>query len=192
MFLPLGAQQTVDRQRPALGLQQFLKAGFGVFARLLRAQIVQSRREDGEHRLAAGLQPQVQRDGADKGLEGVGENGIAAAPAGVLFAATEAQVLAQFDVAGQRGQRAALDKRHAQAAELPFIGPGKAAIQALADGVTQGAVAEELQAFIVARAYAAMRQRLCQERFIVQTAAKDALQPALRLHDLNCCSARQL
>ena len=101
-------------------------------------------------------------------------------------------MLAQFDVAGQRGQRAALDKRHAQAAELPFIGPGKAAIQALADGVTQGAVAEELQAFIVARAYAAMRQRLCQERFIVQTAAKDALQPALRLHDLNCCSARQL
>ena len=87
-------------------------------------------------------------DGADHGLDGVGEDRGLVAAAGGLLAAAELDVLAEPDGAADLGQRAGVDDRRAQLGQPALGEVGVGDVEGLGDDDAEHGVTEELQPLV--------------------------------------------
>ena len=119
-------------------------------------------------RPAAPSRPQVEVDGADDRLEGVGQDRGLVPPAGGLLAAAEPDVVAQAEVAADVGQRPHVDDRGAQLGQLALGQVGVAAEQRVGDDQAEHRVAEELQPLVGRQAAVLVRERAVRQRALEQ------------------------
>jgi hypothetical protein len=80
-------------------------------------------------------------------------------PAALEFAHAEDELVAEFQVARDRGERRFADQARAETREFAFVGARKNFVQKFRDKKIDQPVAEEFQPLVVARADAAMAQR---------------------------------
>ena len=91
----------------------------------------------------SGLQAAVEKEGADDGLHGVGEDGAFAAQAAAVFAAAEAQVIAEPDGRGNLGHVLAADQLGADAGQFAFMPFGMEEEEGFADDEAEHGIARE-------------------------------------------------
>ena len=117
--------------------------------------------------------------GRYNGLHGVGEDAGAAAAAGVLLAAAEADILAQAELGGHAVQALLADELGAQARHAALRQLRKAVIERVGDDHAQDAVAQELKPLVALAAAApvlvrvgAVRQRVYEQGPVLKLIAK--------------------
>jgi len=103
-----GVEQAVLRPlaREALGV--FLESAFWALQSTERTIARQLGRGQGSHEPACGVEPEIQVDGADEGLEGGREQGRPAPAAALRFPLTEQQIFAELQPGGQSARPAVL------------------------------------------------------------------------------------
>src|SRR6185437_13637206 len=120
MFLAVGGQQFVVRQRVALRLQPFLQASLGI---LWRGPVrIRAISENPAQQRAAGIKTAIQINRGDQRLECIGQNRIAPETAALQFAGAEQQIITQPDRARALRERRAADQLRAQARQLALVG----------------------------------------------------------------------
>lgn len=155
MRRPVGGDDPVFRQRLAAGVHEFLETGLRVLLDPTGVDRVQQRAEGPHHcALGGGVAP-VEEDGADYGLDGIGEHRVRHRRDADAYG--QAQGLRHLD------ERFLAHERGAQLGELAFGELREALVQLVRDGAAEHAVTQEFQPFVVCRAVAAMRQRLLGE-----------------------------
>ena len=92
--------------------------------------------------------PRAEVDRADHGLDGVGQDRRLVATAGGLLAATELDVLAEADHAGDLGERAGVDDGGAELGQPALGEVGVEQVERLGDDDAEHGVAEELEALV--------------------------------------------
>ena len=106
--------------------------------------------------VADGLEPEIEVQGAGDGLEGGGQQRRPATAAALGLALAEQERLAEVDPAGQPGETGRRHDGGAPGAQIALVVVGMADIEGLRDGQVDHAVAEELEAFVVADRRVAM------------------------------------
>jgi hypothetical protein len=101
-------------------------------------------------KFADGLEAAVEEESADDGLHGVGEHGAFAAKAAAVFAAAEAEKIAEPDGRGYFGHVLSADQLGANAGQFALMPLGMKKEECFADDEAKDGVAEEFEAFVVA------------------------------------------
>jgi hypothetical protein len=177
----LFADQMVLRALQGAALQPFLQTGFRILERLARLQLRQRRAQQVQHPLAADLDAGVQIDGADQGLEGVGQDGGPAMTAGLALAGAQFQEFAQTQPVGGHGQRLAADHARAQARELALGGLRETLRERLGNHESEQGITQELQALVVLTPRTAVGQGAAQQARVGETVAQAQLQQVQRV-----------
>ena len=99
---------------------------------------------------ARGVEPAVEVERGDDGLESVGEECRLLATTALLFATAEAKQGSKADALGNVAEVAAADEGGAKACEFALAGVGEALIEAFGDDETQHGVADELKLLVIA------------------------------------------
>lgn len=167
MISATGCDQFVDRQCQPLRLQQFLQTGLGVLV-VGASRVGNTLIEQIAHAVAASLPTAVEVDGGDQGLERIGKNGIAPETATLELARAKSQLIAKFQISRHASQRWFAHQARTQPRELTFVCLRETFVQHLGDEQVDQRVAEELQAFVVARADTAVAQRTLVQRDIAK------------------------
>ena len=102
------------------------------------------------------LEPEIEIQRAGDGLEGGGQQRRPAAAAALGLALAEQERLAEVDPSGQPGEPGRRHDGRAPGAQVAFVVVGMPDIEGLRDGQVDHAVAEELEALIVADRRVAM------------------------------------
>ena len=131
--------------------------------------MVQGLVEPGQHHLAAGLETGIQVHRADDGLDGVGEDRIAAVAAALHFPRPQLEPVAQLQAARQFGQRGLAHQAGTGPGQRPLVGLGPTLVQRLGDDQVDQGVTEEFQAFVVRRSGAAVPEGLLQQFRFAET-----------------------
>ena len=119
-------------------------------------------------------------DGADHGLDGVGEDRGLVAAAGGLLAAAELDVLAEADAAADLGQRAGVDDRGAQLGQPALGEVGVGAVERLGDDDAEHGVAEELQPLVGRQAAVLVGVRAVGQGALEQRSRVQGLEASVR------------
>ena len=127
---------------------ELLERGLPVQAGAERGGGLDQRVEEPVHDLGGHLDAAAEVDGADHGLDGVGEDRRLVAAAGGLLAAAELDVLAEPDAAADLGQRAGVDDRGAQLGQPALGEVGVGEVEGLGDDDAEHGVTEELQPLV--------------------------------------------
>src|SRR5699024_4252970 len=90
-------------------------------------------------------------NGAQQGLDGIGQNGVATAAAVTLFAGAEHQQWPQLQLAREDRQRAATHQRRTQPRQIALAGVRTAVKQRRGNDEIEYAVTKELQPLVVDR-----------------------------------------
>lgn len=130
-------------------LDFFLEAALGVFAGAGAGEAFLEGAVEGEHDATGGGVFTVQIHGADEGLEGVFEGGVAGAAAGVLFAEAEAEVGGEIDLAGELGEEAAAGEHGAALGKGSFPLGGVEEEEGFGDNELEHGVAKELETLVI-------------------------------------------
>src|SRR5690606_11758297 len=127
---------------------QLLQAGLPVQPGAAQRSLHQQRLEQPVDHLARGLDPVLQVDRAEHGLQPVGEDARLVPTTGQLFTTAEQQVrpeTAFTQVAGDAGQRVHVDHTGPQLRQLPLGEIRVVAVQPVGDHQTEHRVTQELQ-----------------------------------------------
>ena len=119
-------------------------------------------------KIAAGIEASVQIDGADDGLERIGEDGGAPPAAAFELALTQYDPIGQPDLAADLGQLFPLDQGGPEAGQFALARLRETLVQAIGDNKTQQGVAEVFQPFVIVPASAAVRQGLLQQAAVIE------------------------
>ena len=119
-----GPAQLVDRREQAALGGQHLQDGLVVVVDALARGGVQQGRGDAQHQVAGGLGAALDVHGADEGLDRVGEEGVAVAPAGQLLAAAQQHRGTDAERAGDQGERGPADDGDPHPGQQPLVGLG--------------------------------------------------------------------
>ena len=168
VLFPALTEQFVVRQRLLPRLQPFLQAGLGVLGNTAAGQCDDRPLEQRQHDPPAGLDVRIQVHRGDHRFQRIGQDGIAAVPAGFHFARPEHQAGTEIEFTRDRGQRGFAHQLRPGARERALVGGRPARVERLGDQRTEDRIAQKLEALVVRRAGAAMRQRLHQQRGIAK------------------------
>ena len=122
--------------------------------------------EDGVDDLGRPLDAELDVDGADDGLDGVGEDRRLAPPAGGLLAPAEPDVVAEGEHLRHLGERLGAHDRGAQLGQLALREVGVGAEQGVRHDQPEDRVAQELQALVVGHLPVLVRERAVRQRML--------------------------
>ena len=118
----------------------------------------------------------VEEDGADHGLESVGQDRLQRAGAGLVRAFAQGQVVAETPARGQPGQAPGVDDGGAQPGQLALVRGLVSVVQVLGGDQLEDRIAQVLEALVVGQSavrmlidVGAVGQRLAQEGKVVET-----------------------
>ncbi len=144
----------VDGGSGAGGLQLLLERGFVVSQCVTGAQLA-GQLLDGlshdktVHKGPSGLKAAVEKEGADDGLDRIGEDGAFAAKAAAIFATAEAQVITEPDGRSNLGHMLTADQLGTDAGQFAFMPFGMEEEEGFADHKAQHGIPEKLEALVV-------------------------------------------
>ena len=138
-----------------------------------------------QDRLLGRTEATVQEDRPEQGLERISQDGWPRIAAAFQLAFAHAQALAERKRLRNLIQRLLPHQVGAQPRQIAFTGAAKPAAEFGRDDAVENAVPEELEALVVGRAVASVRERLPEQRRLRKPVADGLLQPP-PVHALPC------
>src|SRR6266853_963929 len=178
---PVSRHYGVLRQGDPPRLKQLLQKGFRVFAERLRIQRGEQRLIQAPNGFAGRRKTPVDKDRSDQSFERIGQNRGPREPAALQLAFAQLQVIAHAEGLRHLIQGLLAHQLRAQPRQLSLGKLGEALEQLGRDDAVENAVAQELQALVVKRAVAAVRECPRQELGAGKTVS-DMLLKTLPVH----------
>jgi len=172
----------INRQRDSLALQILLQQCLAVLAKCLWIDCLQHRLEQLADDGAGSIESAVQKDRAENSLHCVSQDRRATEAAAFHFSFAQPQKVGEDQSLGDIGERLLLDQVGTQPRQITFVQTRVLLEQDLRNGAVQYCIAEELEALVVNRAVAAMRDGLFEQRVLDEGVAEALDRKSTRLN----------
>jgi len=182
--------QGIDRQSEPVRLQGFLQACLRVLQRVRSRQLRQPRADDERHRRRRRIEPGIQKNRAQYGLQRIRQYRCPAKPAGLQLTRPKTQVFAQPEFGRDLRQGLAAHQRRPQARESALVRLRMRLVQQVRHHAIEHRIAQEFQPFIVIRTGAAVSHRGMAQLCLRENVAERTFDPGQECHPI--CAAESL
>ena len=139
----------VGRHRHLARLQPFLQGGLGVLAPNLHGGLGHQRLEQAQHEIAGSIEPRIQIDGTNDGLQRICQDRCTLSPPAFGFTLAQAHDVRQAQLQRQTMQGVLPHQVGTNAGQIPLVAAIEASVQQRRNAQTQHGIAQKLQALVV-------------------------------------------